>query len=54
MSSTLLSDVFVFTVNNAETEVHLVLTRAGIAVCNGKSAFSYRMKFIHLQDVIGQ
>ena len=53
MSEILLAEEFVYTVNNVDTTVHLMLTAAGISLRDGKGAHSYRLKYIHLTDVIG-
>ncbi|XP_063692265.1 sphingosine kinase 2-like isoform X2 [Bolinopsis microptera] len=53
MSEALLADEFVYTVNNVDTETFLILTSAGICIRDGKGAYSYRLKYIHLSDVIG-
>ena len=54
MSEALLADEFVYTVNNVDTETFLILTSAGISIRDGKGAYSYRYKYIHLADVIGE
>lgn len=53
MSEIQLADEFVYTVNNVDTTIHLMLTAAGVSLRDGKGTHSYRLKYIHLSDVIG-
>ena len=49
----ILADDFVYTVNNVDHVTHVSLTSAGIVISDGKEVHSYRLKYIHMCDVIG-
>ena len=53
MSNATLADKFVYTINNVDTVAHVTLNDSGITVCDGKGLHSYRVKHIHLSDIIG-
>ena len=53
MSEVLLADEFVYTVNNVDTDTLVTFTSSGISIRDGKGPYSYRLKYIHLADVIG-
>ena len=53
MSDASLADKFVYTINNVDTVAHVTLTSAGVTVSDGKGLHSYRLKHIHLSDIIG-